>query len=159
MTTGLLPPDRWAAVVRDAPLVSIDLIVSDTQGRVLLGHRINRPAQGYWFVPGGVIRKGERLDAAFERLTLDELGIELPRSAARFAGLYEHHYPDNFSGSDFPTHYVVLAHRLQWPAQGANIQLPKAQHTRYQWMSVDELLAHPQVHRHVKDYFSDVQIG
>ena len=31
VTSGLLPPDRWAAVVRDAPLVSIDLIVSDTQ--------------------------------------------------------------------------------------------------------------------------------
>jgi colanic acid biosynthesis protein WcaH len=36
--------------------VSIDLIVRDADGRVLLGLRNNRPARDWWFVPGGIVR-------------------------------------------------------------------------------------------------------
>ena len=77
----LLPRADWLQVVRHAPLVSIDLILRDAQGRVLLGLRENEPARGLWFVPGGVIRKDETLDAAFSRIARNELGV--PWSAAR----------------------------------------------------------------------------
>ena len=55
----------FLTVVRLTPLVAIDLIVTDGNRRILLGHRRNRPAQGTWFVPGGRITKNETLDAAF----------------------------------------------------------------------------------------------
>ncbi|MBW8834431.1 MAG: NUDIX domain-containing protein, partial [Burkholderia sp.] len=86
-------------VVRLTPLVAIDLLVRDADGRVLLGHRRNRPARGTWFVPGGRILKDETLDAAFSRIADAELGIaKLARSSARFEGVVEHHYSDNFAG-------------------------------------------------------------
>ena len=47
-----LRQEDFATVVRSTPLVSLDFIVENSRGEFLLGKRTNRPAQGYWFVPG-----------------------------------------------------------------------------------------------------------
>ncbi len=65
-----LRQEDFATVVRSTPLVSLDFIVENSRGEFLLGKRTNRPAQGYWFVPGGRVQKDETLEAAFERLTM-----------------------------------------------------------------------------------------
>ncbi|WP_370262384.1 GDP-mannose mannosyl hydrolase [Limnobacter sp.] len=154
-----LPHDQWLGVVQRAPLVSIDLVVSNTKGEVLVGWRTNKPAQHTWFVPGGVVRKGETLQQGFERTVLDELGVNtLLNRTDVFCNVYEHHYPDNFAGqSGFGTHYVVLAHRLTVAQLGVGdlpLQaLPKAQHKQYVWMRPAELLIHPDVHANTKAYF------
>lgn len=154
-------PQQWAEVVERTPLVSIDLIVTNARNEVLLGWRNNKPAQHCWFVPGGVVRKGETLQQAFERLVRDELGVSTQsRSKALLGGVYEHHYTDNFAGlPGVATHYVVLAHRLNaeqhLPGLGGLDHLPKAQHNDYVWMPVDELLNNPQVHTHTKAYFQE----
>jgi hypothetical protein len=57
----LLGEDDFAFIVRNAPLVSIDLIIRDPEHRVLLGRRVNEPAKGHYFVPGGAIRKNETI--------------------------------------------------------------------------------------------------
>ena len=118
---------------------------------MLLGLRNNRPAQGYWFVPGGRIQKDERLEDAFRRLVAVELGAEAEFDQTWFLGPYQHFYSDNFSGEHFSTHYVVLGYELN-----LNIDLndlPAEQHQDYRWFTVDELLASEQVHQHTKDYF------
>ena len=156
---ALLPKQQWLEVVERTPLVSIDLVVTNARDEVLLGWRNNKPAQHCWFVPGGVVRKGETLQQAFERVVLDELGVgtELRRKAL-FDGVYEHHYTDNFAGfADVGTHYVVLAHRLNAEKHLPGVEvldnLPKAQHQRYVWMEVDALLNDPKVHDYTKAYF------
>mgnify|MGYP000016314200 CR=1 FL=1 len=146
-----LPAEHFSRIVADMPLVSIDLVVRNAQGDALLGQRLNRPAQGCWFVPGGRVRKSERLPEAFARLMREELGVGLAMSAARFLGPYEHHYPDNFSGTDFSTHYVVLAYELTLDV--ALSALPVQQHDAYRWWSQAELLASTEVHVHTQWYF------
>ncbi|HKI51999.1 MAG TPA: GDP-mannose mannosyl hydrolase [Geothermobacteraceae bacterium] len=146
-----LQPDIFQAIVTHTPLVSIDLIVHDRQGRVLLGWRRNRPAQGCWFVPGGRVNKDESLAAAFRRLSRVELGVELNRDTASFRGVFEHFYSDCFAGGQTSTHYVVLAHDLLVDGLA---QLPLAQHSDFRWFSPEELIADPQVHENVKVYFS-----
>lgn len=42
----------------------------------LVGERINRAAQGYWFVPGGRMYKGEALTKAFGRITFRETRLD-----------------------------------------------------------------------------------
>lgn len=140
-------------VVRLTPLVSIDLIVSDPDGRILIGHRRNRPAQGTWFVPGGRILKDETLDAAFSRIADAELGVpRLARSSARFEGVFEHHYSDNFAGEPgVSTHYIVLAYALSLADTQRLGRLD--QHNGYLWLTPAELLVRDDVHDNTKAYF------
>ncbi|NMU26793.1 NUDIX domain-containing protein, partial [Vibrio parahaemolyticus] len=72
-----LDKETFSLVVRSTPLVSIDLVIENAQGQTLLGLRNNRPAQGFWFVPGGRVLKGESLKDAFLRLCQDEVGLEV----------------------------------------------------------------------------------
>ena len=141
----MLSTEDYLRVVRDAPLVSLDLIARDPCGLVLLGLRENRPAQGSWFVPGGAIRKGESLDQAFRRITDAELGVTLERADARLVGVYDHLYADNFAGlPGFGTHYIVLAHEITLASRPA--RLPVQQHRAYRWVSVDELASDRTIH-------------
>lgn len=89
-------------------LIAMDLVVENGRSEILLGLRVNRPAQGMWFVPGARILKDEPISEAFLRLTRVELGAEVSQDEAQFLGVYEHFYPDNFSAEEFSTHYVVL---------------------------------------------------
>ena len=147
----LLPQEHFLEVVERAPLVSIDLIVRDPAGRVLLGLRRNAPARGWWFVPGGCIRKGETIDIAFGHIARGELGLEVRRADARFLGVYEHFYADNAGDRPgFGTHYVVQGYALNVEAVPA---LPPEQHSEYRWLSVDELMSDPLVHENTKAYF------
>ncbi len=138
-------------MVANAPLVSIDLVVRGPDGRVLLGQRTNRPAQHCWFVPGGRIVKDESVQQAFERLLQAELGISADGMTARFRGIYQHFYDDNFSGLGFSTHYVVLAYEISLSEMP--LELPDAQHCEYRWFTEQALLNEPLVHKHTRWYF------
>ena len=149
--TQRLDTELFKSVVANTPLISVDLIVRNPQGQILLGLRVNRPAQGYWFVPGGRVQKDEPLAEAFARLTEAELGLSLPMTAGRFYGVWQHFYDDNFSDADFSTHYIVLGFRLQVDAEA--LTLPEAQHNDYRWMSPKVLLAADNVHENSRAYF------
>ena len=164
--TPFLSEKTFLKVLDSTPLISIDLIVRNSKGQILLGLRTNRPAQGYWFVPGGRIYKNESLANAFKRLTKDELGIELAINSAKYLGLYEHFYEDCAFDLDnetpkTSTHYVVNGFEVELPEPidsglgvGENKSLlPLEQHESYRWMSECDLLAASDVHIHSKWYF------
>jgi colanic acid biosynthesis protein WcaH len=147
-----LAPADFENVIKLTPLVSIDMVIRSSDGRVLVGRRNYEPAKGCFFVPGGRITKNETVAAAFRRLTLDELGVEKQIEEARFLGVYEHFYPTNrFERGAFGTHYVVLGYELTSPVEDA--LLPKEQHGEYAWRTEAELLNSPEVHKHTKAYF------
>src|SRR5215469_13217460 len=113
MRPRFLNRDEFAQVVRNTPLVAIDLIIRNPNQCVLVGLRTNEPAKGKWFVPGGVVRKYERLADAFARIVKAEVGLKASINDARFIGVYEHLYDNNVFGEEkFGTHYVVLAHEF-----------------------------------------------
>jgi colanic acid biosynthesis protein WcaH len=145
-----LDENTFKTVIASTPLVSIDLVIKNSQGQYLLGYRTNRPAQGFWFVPGGRILKDESMDAAFLRLTQGELGVSLARADARFLGPFEHFYDDYVFGPEHKTHYVVLAYALSIDIDLSS--LPTEQHNQYAWFSQDKLLNSDDVHLHSKWY-------
>lgn len=146
--------ELFKSVVANTPLISVDLIVRNPKDQILLGKRVNRPAQGYWFVPGGRVRKDERLADAFARLVYEELGITTSNlQDALFLGPFEHFYTDNFSENEFSTHYVVLGYQIDIDSFSG--QFPQEQHDSYRWFSVNELLNLPDVHFHTKQYFKN----
>lgn len=150
-TPARLPLEQLREVVRLTPLVSIDLVVRDGAKHMLLGWRKNRPAQNTWFVPGGRLGKNESKAHAFLRLTEWELGQAIPLDQARFLGVFEHFYPDNFADAEgFGTHYVVLAYELRLDA--ATLNLPPDQHERYLWLTDEEILRREDVHANSRAY-------
>ena len=140
-----LSEDDFALAVRLMPLISIDLILRDPEGAILVGLRTNEPAKDCYFVPGGVVLKNERLNEAFARILSAETGLALPYSASRLLGVYEHLYPEQ------NRHYVVLGRELVL-ATRPEIRLD-GQHTDLRWMKEAELLAAPDVHDNTKAYF------
>lgn len=142
-------------IIAATPLVSIDLILRDERGAVLLGQRLNKPAQGFWFVPGGRIWKNERVAEALKRISQRELGVTI--AEGELLGVFDHIYPDNFLGApDVNTHYVVLGLAAAWPV-GATITADD-QHGELRWWTVEELLASKVVHENTKAYFR-LQVG
>jgi colanic acid biosynthesis protein WcaH len=151
-TNMLLPDDDFARIIKAVPLVSIDLVLRDAQQRVLLGRRRNRPAQDWWFVPGGRIRKNEPIQAAFRRIAQAELGIVI--TSARLLGVFDHMYPDNYFGIEgLGTHYVVIACEARFDA-GLQLRIDE-QHAELRWWPVEELLSSAQVHDNTKRYFRE----
>ena len=145
-----LDQPTFKTVIASTPLISIDLIIKNTQGEYLLGYRTNKPAKNYWFVPGGRILKDESMDDAFIRLCKNELGIHATRSEAKFLGPFEHFYQDYVFGDEVTTHYVVLGYQIIVDIDIS--ALPNEQHNEYKWLSEDELLARDNVHLHSKWY-------
>jgi colanic acid biosynthesis protein WcaH len=147
-----LSQPEFDELVRLGPLVSIDLVVRDREGRVLLALRNHAPAKDTLFVPGGAILKGEPIEAAFERIVARELGLNVSYDAARLRGVYQHFYRISRSPSEpGGTHYVVLAHDVALNDDAA-IKLDSS-HSSYRWLTEAEILAAPDVHEYVKDYF------
>jgi colanic acid biosynthesis protein WcaH len=150
-----LSQEQFLEVVKNTPLVSVDLVVRNRLGQVLVGQRENSPAAGFWFTPGGRILKEETVRAAFVRVVKDELGLTLDEREMQLAGLYTHIYTnENFAGVEgVDTHYVVI--RCDLDADLDLEDLPRAQHQAYHWMEVTELLEEPLVHDYVKAYFQE----
>ena len=140
-------------------LVSIDLVVFDSQMRVLVGKRKNEPAKGTWFVPGSRLYKNERWKDAVKRVSREELGYEIDYSKTTSLGVYDHIYPTNFmnkcdeSGEMISTHYVVIGLQIAVDPNKIDEKIFADQHSEICWMSIEELLIRDDVHQHTKNYF------
>jgi colanic acid biosynthesis protein WcaH len=143
----MLDDQTFEVVISSTPLISIDLLVKKGN-KILLGKRINKPAQDYLFSTGGRIYKNETINSAMMRIANNELNISL-KLTPRFIGVFEHFYDDSIY-QDVSTHYVNLAYEIE--IEGT-LNLPSEQHNEYQWLTIDELLKSKQVHQYVKDYF------
>lgn len=150
---GKLSKPLFRTIVENTPLVSIDLIVENQYGQILLGQRLNKPAKDHWFIPGGRILKSEKMADAFARLAKEELNLELCLHDVELHGTYEHFYEDSFVDDNVSTHYVVLAYKVF--ASFDIDTLPGEQHNSYRWFDLDELIASNEVHLFTKDYFQE----
>ena len=147
-----LGKNDFAHIVRHAPLVSIDIIIRDPEQNVLLGRRMNEPAKGTYFVPGGIVRKNETIGTAFSRILRAEVSADASLTEARFVGVFEHIYETNAFGSpDYGTHCVVLAYEINL-TQRPMIQ-KDFQHDDLRWMSENEILSTTGVHPNTQAYF------
>lgn len=155
----MLDAQIFLNVVANTPLVSIDFILQRGE-EVLLGLRNNRPAQNFWFVPGGRILKDENIKQAMMRIAEKEFGIakmiENGQLKVTFFGTFEHFYENCFADEVTSTHYVVLAHKVELPLDFA-IPMVDAQHAEFRWWPIKEVLASNSVHQYSKNYFLGTQ--
>lgn len=137
-----LSDPEFRDIVKNTPLVSIDLVITDPSGAILMGWRENEPAKGTWFVPGGRIRKDERIADAFGRIIRTETGLARSLSESRFGGAYEHLYSANcFGQAGFGTHYCVLAYVLRLGERP--VIAIDGQHAKVDWLTPASANIHP----------------
>ena len=60
----MLELDKFKTLVDIAPLVSIDFIIKNSEDKILLGKRVNKPAKDYFFTLGGRLFKNETINEA-----------------------------------------------------------------------------------------------
>lgn len=149
MTANLLGKADFLTAIKLTPLVSIDLVICSNQHQVLMGERVNQPAAGYWFVPGGRICKDESLEDAFRRISRAELGFSCEIGSARLMGAFTHIYAENFAEvAGISTHYVALAYQLDLELNLS--ALPAQQHLAYRWLDAGSPF---KVHPNSQAYF------
>lgn len=102
-----IPDDEWETIVRNVPIVSVDLVVECPDG-IVLGKRKNEPAKGEWFVPGGRVRKGASLEETVHRVAKDELNTTV--EIREPLGVFEHLYDESDVGES--KHYVAHGYRV-----------------------------------------------
>jgi colanic acid biosynthesis protein WcaH len=72
---GLIPGDFYGRIVAVMPIVCVDLIVIDIDGRLLLLRRRDEPAKGHWWFPGGRVHLGETRTESVLRKLNEECGL------------------------------------------------------------------------------------
>lgn len=104
MADDWIPDDDWRTIVANVPIVSVDLVIR-RDGGIVLGRRSNEPAEGYWFVPGGRVRKKETRREAVHRIARDELGIAV--EVVESVGAFEHIYDASELDGIDSKHYLA----------------------------------------------------
>ena len=72
-----LPDDVFYYVSRTTPLVNVDLLIKDEEGRTLLSWRNDRYAGKGWHVPGGIVRFKETLETRIRQVAASEIGVPI----------------------------------------------------------------------------------
>ncbi len=72
-----LPYELFLFISRLVPMVNVDLLVYDEEGRILLTWRDDEIHSVGWHVPGGMIRFKETAEERIRATALEELGAEV----------------------------------------------------------------------------------
>lgn len=153
-----LSEEDFSSACSALPLVSIDLMITrpgDRGRELLLGLRNNRPAKGWWFTPGGRIRKNEALSTTLRRVAREEVGLNLDwLNRVQLLGAWDHFYPDSAFDNSISTHYVNLPHVLHLTKDEAQMVQPPSgqghQHQMWSWMPVAQASLDERVHEYVR---------
>jgi colanic acid biosynthesis protein WcaH len=101
-----LSAEQYHEILERVPVLCVDGIIVNEQGRFLLVKRRNAPRQGEWWVPGGRVLKGETLEAAFRRKMREELGIDVKILLP--VGYFEIRHDDDPRGGPDGVHQVSV---------------------------------------------------
>jgi colanic acid biosynthesis protein WcaH len=154
----MLSPEKYLSVVNSSQIVSVDLLVKNQDGKILLGKRKNSPAKGYYFVPGGRVYKNETIKEGAQRMLIWELGINDTKIKLKPRCVSEHIYDDNFAeakdkdGKLISTHYVCFAFDLD--LNSFDPSTFEFQHENSIWLTPEEILSRSDVHEYVKLYYT-----
>jgi len=146
----------FRTIVKNTPLISIDLVIINKENKMLVGFRCNNPGKGFWFVPGGRIFKGEKITSAFERISIKELDYNLTIQDSLFIGFFEHFYENNTFDEEFGTHYISLAFCIRLNNLDL-MSLPLNEHQKYQWCNEGTQFSKSKLHDYSLSYLKSIR--
>ena len=101
----MIQTDLYKSIIRLLPIVYVDIVVKNTDGKFLLVKRKNNPLKGQWWVVGGRIEHMEKAQDAAKRKLKEEADLEV--KDLLFEGCYEDNF-DNNAFDDVPYHTISL---------------------------------------------------
>lgn len=115
----------------DRVVLTVDAVITDDEGRILLMERGTDPFKGTWVLPGGIVDPGETVEAACVREVEEEVGLQV--RILRQVGIYSTPGRDpRGSFISIAFHAVVVGGTLQvtnearshrWLAPGEVVEL------------------------------------
>lgn len=143
-------------LIKNSPLISIDIIIENNSNQYLLGLRKNAPARGQYFVPGGRIFKNENFESAVKRISRSELGFEIKMSDLKLLGVFEQFYQENYYDNlEFGTHYISMPY-VYLPKVNTDFQLDP-QHEKFVFWKYDDILKNSLVSPYCQKYFIEMR--
>ena len=85
----------------ESPVLTVDVLIPDGAGKVLLIRRGHRPFEGMWCFPGGMVDPGETVAGAAVREVREETGLQV--TLDRVLGIY------SVPGRDPRGNYISIA--------------------------------------------------
>ncbi len=158
MFTERLSDDIWRTCVDSMPIFGIDMVIFSRIYGVLMGRRINNPAKGKLFVPGGRVYKNERIKDAFNRILLSETGFTFSFEKSTSMGLYEHFYNvTNWSTIECSTHYIIEGRLIEVDPENIKLKINlNEQHSNFEWISLEDMQSNA-IHSYSKTYLNKIK--
>lgn len=75
--TNDLPDEIFYYISRTTPLINVDLLIKDENGRTLLAWRDDKYSGTGWHIPGGIIRHKESMKTRIKKVAQKEIGAEI----------------------------------------------------------------------------------
>ena len=72
-----LPDEVFCFISKLTPMVNVDLLIKDENGRTLLAWRNDPFSKQGWHLPGGIVRFKESLENRVEKVAQTEIGVEV----------------------------------------------------------------------------------
>ena len=105
----MIDKDLYNKIIQVMPIPCVDIIIGDRLNNILLIKRMNEPAIGQWWFPGGRILFKEKRTEAVERIVFKECGIAA--SPKTEMGTYDLFLP--IAGGTSISHAVTTLYYVQ----------------------------------------------
>ena len=74
---SMIPTEKYTEITSVLPILCVDVVIQNTQGKYLLVKRINEPKKGRWWPVGGRVLKGETIKQAVIRKIKEETNLNV----------------------------------------------------------------------------------
>jgi colanic acid biosynthesis protein WcaH len=91
-----LPEDIFFFISKMTPMVNVDLLIKDENGRTLLSWRDDQYAGKGWHVPGGILRFKETMETRIKKVAEIEIGATI-----------------NFNSSPLAINQIICEHEVR----------------------------------------------
>lgn len=125
-----LPLVEYRRVLSTMPIVCVDCLVVNDDGKYLLVKRSNEPLKGEYWTPGGRLYKNEKLVEAVHRKMREEIGVDV--IVVRNLGFFEEFFRRTAEDADGGAHAICLLYLVKLKSH--NIRLD-GQSREWGWFS------------------------
>ena len=124
-----IPLELYKQIHASLPIPCVDAVILNTNKEVLLCHRLNKPAQGTWWFPGGRVLKGETMEDAILRKVKQETNLDV--DIVKQLGTDQTMFPDGpFDGETHTINTVFIV----TPKNGGDLAVDN-QSDELQWFN------------------------